>query len=353
MPVPTTPPHVPNHTFDHLHENNMESSSAQGGENSVSSKGKRVLKKQRVAQQVEDQIVGMLCSLCENANDRLTEMAKGASFQNAAKEQRQAVYEALNDVHGLSTGDKVAVARYLCKNNDELELFFTLDSEAKISMSAGFCGFFIWLDPEICDRAKNIIPGLLEKMNKYRHEIDQYKLRESEAEVRLEVAMRELQKIQNDLTASKIFVKKLWRAIILFLTIPGVMVHDDGGIVSVNQAYWEYVGEETDREVYFRWNGFHWYYACAEVFDERAAAEIDMEGGPDKSIHDPIHLDDIESLASTDDEDMDDILVQEGGEPAEQAPAPVDFFEVRPMFLGQEMKMEMNSDVESCLDSEE
>ncbi|GER44584.1 GRF zinc finger containing protein [Striga asiatica] len=321
----------------------LKSPSAQGGENSVSSKGKRVLKKQRVAQQVEDQIVGMLSSLCENANDRLTEMAKGASFQNAAKEQRQAVYEALNDVRGLSTGDKVAVARYLCKNNDELDLFFALDSEAKISMSAGFCDFFIWLDPEICDRAKNIISGLLEKMNKYRHEIDQYKLRESEAAVRLEVAMRELQKIQNDLTASKIF----------FLTIPGVMVHDDGGIVSVNQAYWEYVGEETDREVYFRWNGFRWYYACVEVFDECATAEIDMNGGPGKSIHDPIHLDDIKSLASTDDEDIDDILVQEGGEPAEQAPAPIDFFEVQPMFLGQEMEMEMNSDVELCLDSEE
>ncbi|CAA0841476.1 Unknown protein [Striga hermonthica] len=134
IPVHTTPPHVPNNTFDPLHENVMESSSAQGGENSVSSKGKRVLKRQREVQQVDSQIVGMLSSLCANANDRLAEIAKGAVFQNAAKEQRQSVYEALHEVPELSTGDKVAVARYLCKNNDKLDLFFTLDSEAKFSM---------------------------------------------------------------------------------------------------------------------------------------------------------------------------------------------------------------------------
>ncbi|CAA0841475.1 Unknown protein [Striga hermonthica] len=146
-------------------------------------------------------------------------------------------------------------------------------------------------------------------------------------------------------------LRTMHRDFSVFLAIPGVMVHDDGGIVSVNQAYWAHVGEETDREVYFHWNGFRWYYACVKVFDEREAAEIDLEGGPGKSILDPIQLDDIESIHDSDEEDMDVIFVDEAGEPVAPPPAPVDVINGQPVFLGEEM--EMDSDVESCLDSED
>ncbi|CAA0842088.1 Unknown protein [Striga hermonthica] len=144
-------------------------------------------------------------------------------------------------------------------------------------------------------------------------------------------------------------LRTLYRDFVVYLSIPGVMVHDDGGLVSVNQSYWQYVGEETDREVFFRWNGFLWYNACVEVFDERAAADIDMEGGPGTSILDPIHLDDIESLDDSNDDNMDDLLVEEEQEPFQEPPAPIDVYDVVDDFLHQEM--EVDTDVESCVDS--
>ncbi|GER39242.1 integrase-type DNA-binding superfamily protein [Striga asiatica] len=134
IPPPTTPQDVPTYSFDPLHQIPMECSSTQVGETSASSKGKRQMKRKRGVE-VEDQIVGLLSSLCENAADRLTEMAKGAGFQHAAKEQRMAVYEALSKIPHLTTSQRVAVSRYFCKNNEELDLFFSLDDdEAKIDM---------------------------------------------------------------------------------------------------------------------------------------------------------------------------------------------------------------------------
>ncbi|CAA0821413.1 Unknown protein [Striga hermonthica] len=125
------------------------------------------------------------------------------------------------------------------------------------------------------------------------------------------------------------------------------MVHEDGGLVSVDKSYWQYVREETDREVFFRWNGFRWYNACVEVFDEREAAEIDMEGGPGTGIHDPIHLDDVESLDDSGDDDMEDLPVDEDEEHVVEAPAPVD---VAGAVVGE--GMEVDSDAESCVQSE-
>ncbi|GER39243.1 GRF zinc finger containing protein, partial [Striga asiatica] len=171
--------------------------------------------------------------------------------------------------------------------------------------TSSFCGFFNWLDPEICARAKNIIPGLLAKVNKYEHEIEQYKIKESEAVFRFEVALTKLEDMEKELSAAIVLVKKLKKTIIFYLTIPGVRVHEDGGLVSVDKSYWQYVGEETDHEVFFRWNGFRWYNACVEVFDERTAAEIEMEGGPGTANHELINVDDIESVDDTDDDDME------------------------------------------------
>ncbi|CAA0840458.1 Unknown protein [Striga hermonthica] len=144
-------------------------------------------------------------------------------------------------------------------------------------------------------------------------------------------------------------LRTLYREFIVYLTIPDIMVHDDGGLVSVNQSYWQYVGEETDREVFFRWNGFIWYNACVEVFDERAAVEIDMEGGPGTSILDPIYLDHIESLDDSNNDSMDDLPVEKEQEPIEEPPAPIDVYDVVHDFLDE--GMEVDTDVESCINS--
>ncbi|CAA0806485.1 Unknown protein [Striga hermonthica] len=107
--VPTTPPEVSNFSFDPLHESAMESSSTHGGESGASAKGKRLWKRKRLLQ-VEDDIVGMLSSLCENANACLPDIATGVGFQQTAKEQRTTVYVALRLIPHLSTSQKVVVA---------------------------------------------------------------------------------------------------------------------------------------------------------------------------------------------------------------------------------------------------
>ncbi|GER42843.1 cortactin-binding protein 2 [Striga asiatica] len=67
----------------------------------------------------------------------------------------------------------------------------------------GFCGFFIWYDPEICARANNIIPGLLEKSNKHQYQIEQYKLRNAEMEAQLLVAMKKVDDMNNALVENE------------------------------------------------------------------------------------------------------------------------------------------------------
>ncbi|GER33285.1 GRF zinc finger containing protein [Striga asiatica] len=74
----------------------------------------------------------------------------------------------------------------------------------------GYCGIFIWFDPNICERAKNIIPGLLEKSNKHQHQIEQYKLKNAEIEAQLLVAMNKVDDMNNALVVCKNKIEKLW-----------------------------------------------------------------------------------------------------------------------------------------------
>ncbi|CAA0829090.1 Unknown protein [Striga hermonthica] len=80
--------------------------------------------------------------------------------------------------------------------------------------SAGYCGIFIWYDPEMCERSKSIIPGLLNKMNKYRHELEQLNIREREGAIRLEVAMRKVEDMEKELRVSKKSANTLWNVVI-------------------------------------------------------------------------------------------------------------------------------------------
>ncbi|CAA0828037.1 Unknown protein [Striga hermonthica] len=59
---------------------------------------------------------------------------KNRATEEGAKTQRIAVYDALKQVPNLTTDERVAVARYLSKNVDEMELFFSLDDDGRCSM---------------------------------------------------------------------------------------------------------------------------------------------------------------------------------------------------------------------------
>ncbi|KAL3625367.1 hypothetical protein CASFOL_030821 [Castilleja foliolosa] len=50
-----------------------------------------------------------------------------------------------------------------------------------------YCGVFKWLDNEMCPRSKQIIPGLLAKINKLEAEVNDFQMKEKklESEVRM------------------------------------------------------------------------------------------------------------------------------------------------------------------------
>ncbi|GER27008.1 ABC-2 type transporter family protein [Striga asiatica] len=129
-PNPTKDPRA--EQFDYP-QNNYDSFSAQAGESSASSKSKRDGKRKRNVE-LEDKIVRPLSSVCQETNSRLSELSTRVGHDVDAKAQRTAVYDALQKISTLTTDERVAVARYLSKNVDEMELFFSMDDDGKRSM---------------------------------------------------------------------------------------------------------------------------------------------------------------------------------------------------------------------------
>ncbi|CAA0820421.1 Unknown protein [Striga hermonthica] len=114
-------------------DNEIESSSPQGVESSASGKGKRVGKRKRV-KDVEVEVVGLLSTLCEKADQRWGQMVERIGVQHDAKEQRKVLYEALKKIPMLSTEQKFIVTKYFCKNKEEMDVFFSVDEDEKASM---------------------------------------------------------------------------------------------------------------------------------------------------------------------------------------------------------------------------
>lgn len=65
----------------------------------------------------------------------------------------------------------------------------------------------------------------------------------------------------------------------------------------------KFITQETAAQAFFRSEGFPWYRECYEVFTERNAAAIELEGEPGASFDDPIFEEDI-------DDDGDDQIHQ-------------------------------------------
>ncbi|GER34485.1 translationally-controlled tumor protein homolog [Striga asiatica] len=145
-----------------------------------------------------------------------------------------------------------------------------------------------------------------------------------------------------------------YREFLRFLTIPGVRVHDDGGLVSVNREYWNVVGEESNMEVFFCWNGFKWYNHCVQLWNIRGAAEVNVQANPGANNENPICLDDTITYVVLSEDEMEDDLDdydevdQHVGSPIHDLPLPMD-----PLFNvdGNEDLMDEESDVDSCVDS--
>ncbi|GER45709.1 aspartate carbamoyltransferase [Striga asiatica] len=304
--------------------NNMDSFSAQEGESSASGKSKRDGKRKHNVE-VEDKIIGLISSVCEETNKRLSELSVRFTNQGDAKEQRIAVYEALKKIPNITTDEKVIVARYLCKNLDEMDLFFSLDDVAQCSMELG----------NIERRFR--LEGWTEEEEEACNRLFFQKCAETD-DVHLPAVVNSLWfglfRQLSDLMQKEVsWMKGHYREFLQFMTTPGVGVHDDGSFISVNREYWNFVREETDIEQYFRWNGFKWYNECVQLWNLRGAAQVDIDLNPCQTLQNPIHMDVME----------DDFEVEEQVEsPIEDYPVPMD---------DDEELRENEFDVDSCVDS--
>ncbi|CAA0828729.1 Unknown protein [Striga hermonthica] len=111
----------------------MDSFSAQAGESSASGKSKRGGKRKlNVAS--EDKIIGLISSVCEEMNKRLSELSARLQTKLMQKSNVLPFMRHLKKIPNLTTDERVVVMRYICKNVDELDLFFSLYDDAKCSL---------------------------------------------------------------------------------------------------------------------------------------------------------------------------------------------------------------------------
>ncbi|KAK4425440.1 hypothetical protein Salat_1738000 [Sesamum alatum] len=81
---------------------------------------------------------------------------------------------------------------------------------ARCSGQGSYCGSFEWVDPPMCPRAKEVIPGLLKRLNQYEEAVEIAKHRESQIE--------DLKRKYRQLCCVAFF---LWTASMLFMSLIG------------------------------------------------------------------------------------------------------------------------------------
>ncbi|PIN10930.1 hypothetical protein CDL12_16475 [Handroanthus impetiginosus] len=96
---------------------------------SASEKRKRNRKKK--LKEGQDQIYEMLGTVCEKTDARLGDIARRIGHEFDVSQKREEVYAAIGKVGGLNLQEKLQVSKFLVKNTEELELFFSLPDEAK------------------------------------------------------------------------------------------------------------------------------------------------------------------------------------------------------------------------------
>ncbi|GER32581.1 RING/U-box superfamily protein [Striga asiatica] len=72
--------------------------------------------------------------LCLNLIPTISQLRAGLVFEHEAEKKRNAVFDSLSNMHFLSKEDKMIVTMRLCKNQQELSMFFSLSMEDKAIM---------------------------------------------------------------------------------------------------------------------------------------------------------------------------------------------------------------------------
>ncbi|KAK6140688.1 hypothetical protein DH2020_025570 [Rehmannia glutinosa] len=72
----------------------------------------------------------------------------------------------------------------------------------------GGCCYFVWIDPPMCTRARQIIPGLLKKVNKLENNLKQVNKLEND-----------IKQLEDDLKCKRSREKYLWFALVMSWSI--------------------------------------------------------------------------------------------------------------------------------------
>ncbi|KAL8499882.1 hypothetical protein ACS0TY_019767 [Phlomoides rotata] len=96
-------------------------------------------KKRKLHDETDERFIEAINLFSEKSDSRFGEMslqmadlAQHVGYAYESSKKRASVYEVLGQFGFLSLEERVHVSQYLCKNSDELDLFFSLPDNAKI-----------------------------------------------------------------------------------------------------------------------------------------------------------------------------------------------------------------------------
>lgn len=100
---------------------------------STSTKTKSSTKKKSI-DDIDDCLIDLMYAFCNKTNVGLGELTKRIRFEYNALMSGKYVFEALGHMNNLGIEDKIYIAKLLCNNTKDLDLFFCLPNDSKVIM---------------------------------------------------------------------------------------------------------------------------------------------------------------------------------------------------------------------------
>ncbi|GER28982.1 TIFY domain/Divergent CCT motif family protein [Striga asiatica] len=85
---------------------------------------------------VEERFANLLTSFCDKTDNKFSELVTQIVVHHDDKELWKSVYDALNGILFFTIQLKLIVAKYLCKNTDEMDLLFQSERRCKVANGA-------------------------------------------------------------------------------------------------------------------------------------------------------------------------------------------------------------------------
>ncbi|GER25528.1 retrotransposon protein [Striga asiatica] len=82
----------------------------------------------------EERFLDIMQSFSQNTKESLNGIACRLGFEHETEKKRNSVFDSLSNMHFLSKEDKMVITMRLCKNQQELSMFFSLSMEDKAIM---------------------------------------------------------------------------------------------------------------------------------------------------------------------------------------------------------------------------